>query len=131
MESRLIGFYFRIATALFCLGIFSHSPAQDTRSGQISGHVVDITGAAIGKASIYVRRNSPSEEEVRLVAHTDASGSFKLMLAEGGYDVLVTSPGFAATVESVPVLAKQIKHAQWKLRPLSCNFPGMNCDTFQ
>jgi hypothetical protein len=97
----------------------------------ISGHVADTEGATIKGASVFVRRNIPSEETIRLLVHTDIHGDFNLVLPEGGYDVLVTSPGFAAAVETVPVLAGKAKKSQWKLKSLNCDFPGMNCDTFQ
>jgi hypothetical protein len=107
------------------------SSAQQHPSGQISGHVVDVVGATIRGASVYVRRNSPPDDEIRLLTHTDIRGDFKLELPEGGYDVLVTSPGFAANVETIPVSAKQTRQVRWQLKALNCNFPGMNCDTFQ
>ena len=68
---------------------------------------------------------------MRPVAHTDIHGDFVLVLPEGGYDILVTSPGFVAEVKTLPVLPGKTKKAQWKLEVLDCDFPGMNCDTFQ
>lgn len=65
------------------------------------------------------------------MAHTDINGNFKLVLPVGGYDVLVTAPGFASGVETVAVPAGKTKKTGWKLKVLDCSFPGMNCDTFQ
>ena len=90
-----------------------------------------MVGAVIPRASVFVRKNSPSEDNVRVVAHTDIHGDFELLLPEGGYDVLVTSAGFAAVVQTIPVFPGKTRKVQWKLRVLDCDFPGMNCDTFQ
>jgi hypothetical protein len=132
MKSWLTRNHYVIATAMFCFGTLAHSSAQQPQTGQISGHVVDVVGATIKGASIFVRRNTtPSEESIKLLTRTDIHGDFTLVLPEGGYDVLVTSPGFAANVETVPVFARKTKKVLWKLKVLDCNFPGMNCDTFQ
>jgi hypothetical protein len=120
-----------LMVALVCVVNATHSSAQQPKTGQISGHVVDVVGATIKGASVFVRRHIPSEENVKLLAHTDVHGDFRLLLPEGGYDVLVTSPGFAAAVETVPVSAGKEKKVQWKLKSLDCSFPGMNCDAFQ
>jgi hypothetical protein len=79
-------------------------------------------GATI-KVEGSVRRNIPPEENVRLLMRTDIHGDFKLVLPEGGYEILVTSPGFAAGVKTVPVLAGTTKKVQWKLKPLDCSSP--------
>jgi hypothetical protein len=121
-----------IVILMVCFATFAHSSAQESRTGQISGHVVDVVGATIKGASIFVRRaTTPPDDNIKLLTHTDIHGDFTLVLPEGGYDVLVTSPGFAANVETVPVLARKTMKVQWKLKVLSCNFPGVNCDTFQ
>jgi hypothetical protein len=120
-----------IAAAYFGLMVSPQGRAQQSKTGQISGHVVDSVGASIKDASVFIRRNTPSEDNVRLAAHTDIHGDFVLVLPEGGYDVLVTSPGFAAQVETVPISFGKPKKAQWKLGFLGCDFPGINCDTFR
>lgn len=111
-------------------GILSCSvlPEQEAKTGQLSGHVADATGAIIQRASVFVRRTDPPEEEVKLQAHTDGHGDFKVTLPEGGYDILVTSPGFASKLQTVPVLAGKSKTVRFKLGPLDCSFPGINCD---
>jgi hypothetical protein len=131
MNNWLIYRHARIAVAIACIGTTTNSSPQQPQTGQISGHVVDVVGATIKGASVFVRRNIPSEENVRLMTHTDIRGDFKLVLPAGAYDVLVVSPGFAANVETVPVLVRQTRKAQWKLKALDCSFPGVNCDTFQ
>ena len=122
-----------IAAAVICFGLMmiATSSAQPPATGKISGHVVDTEGATIKGASVFVRKYSPSEDNVRLVAHTDIHGDFVLLLPKGGYDVLVTSAGFASGVETIPILPGKTRKIQWKLRVLDCDFPGMNCDTFQ
>ncbi len=131
MKHRRIGVCALLMVAVVCVVNATHSVAQQPTTGQISGHVVDVVGATIKSASVFVRRNIPAEEDVRLLTHTDIHGDFRLVLPEGGYDVLVTSPGFAAGVETIPVSAGRTKKVQWKLKPLDCSFSGMNCDTFQ
>ena len=131
MKDRRIGVCAHLVLAVVCVLNPAQSFAQQPKVGQISGHVVDVVGATLKGASVFVRRNMPSEEKVELLAHTDIKGDFKLVLPEGGYDVLVTSPGFAAGVRTVAVSAGKTKKIQWKLKILDCSFPGMNCDTFQ
>ena len=131
MKQRRMRVCARLMVALVCVVNATHSLAQQPTTGQVSGHVVDVAGATIKGASVFVRRNIPPAEDVRLFTRTDIHGDFMLVLPEGGYDVLVTSPGFAAGVETVSVLVGRTKKVQWKLKPLNCNFPGMNCDTFR
>jgi Carboxypeptidase regulatory-like domain len=129
MNNWLICRHARIAVAIACITTIANSSPQQPQTGQISGHVIDVTGATIKGASVFVRRNIPSEENVRLLTHTDTHGDFKLVLPAGAYDVLIVSPGFAANVETVPVWARQTKKFQWKLKALDCSLPGINCDT--
>jgi len=131
MKNRRIGVYAHLLVAAVSVMNATQSLAQERKAGQISGHVVDVVGATIKGASVYVRRNIPPEEKIELLAHADINGDFKLVLPDGGYDVLVTSPGFAAGVETIAVSAGKSKKIQWKLKSLDCSFPGMNCDTFQ
>jgi len=131
VRKRRITFCAHLALAAGFVMNATHSQVQQAKSGQIIGHVVDAVGATIHGASVFVRSNIPPEEKVELLAHTDINGNFKLVLPEGEYDVLVTSPGFAAEVETVPVSAGKDKKVQWKLKVLDCSFPGMNCDTFR
>ena len=119
------------AITLISAGLMiAHSSAQRPATGRISGHVVDSVGATISGASIFVHKHL-SEDNVKLVAHTDGNGDFMLALPEGGYDVLVTSPAFVAEVETIGVVSGRTRKTQWKIKVVGCNFPGMNCDTFQ
>ena len=68
---------------------------------------------------------------MKLLTHTDIKGDFTLDLPDGGYDVLVTSPGFAASVKTIGVTSEAPRGLHWKLNVLDCSFPGMNCDTVQ
>lgn len=131
MKNRRIVLCAHLALVAACVVNAAQSLAQQPKAGQISGHVVDVVGATIKGASVFVHRNIPSEEKLTLMTHTDINGNFKLVLPEGGYDVLVTYPGFAASVETVEVWPSKAKKVQWKLKSLDCSFPGMNCDTVQ
>jgi hypothetical protein len=120
-----------VVAAMLCLAAIARPSAQRPKEGNIKGHVLDVVGASIAGASVFVGRHVPSEESVTLVTHTDSKGDFQLPLAEGGYDVLVVSPGFASAVQTVAVLAGRTEKTEWRLKALDCDFPGMNCDTFR
>jgi len=105
--------------------------AQSPKTGQVTGTVVDELGATIARASVFVHRNDATDEDSKLMTHTDLNGNFTLKLPEGGYDVLVTCPGFSARVETIAVLAHKHRRTEWKLKWMGCNFPGANCDTVQ
>jgi hypothetical protein len=127
----MIGKRIAVAVIFFALVMIATSSAQGPTTGQISGHVVDSVGATIPGVSVFVRKHSPSEDKVRLVAHTDAHGDFVLLLPKGGYDVLVTSPGFVAGVETLAIFPGKTRKVLWKLKGLGCDFPCISCDTFQ
>ena len=120
-----------ILIAALCFTGNAQSATQRAKAGQIRGHVADIAGAVITKASVFVRRSLPPEDSVRLVTKTDAKGDFAFVLPEGGYDVLVTYPGFLAAVQTVPVLDGKTRKTEWKLKPIPCGLPGTVCDTFE
>lgn len=126
-----MGKWIAVAVMFFGLMTCVSSSAELHTAGQLSVHVVDSEGATIQGASVFVHKHSPSEDSVRLMARTDIHGDFVLKLPAGGYDVLVTSPGFAARVETISISPGKMKKVQWKLKALNCDFPGMNCDTFQ
>ena len=131
MNDWPIGRRIAFAIIFFGLTMIATSSAQKPKTGQVSGHVVDVVGATIKGASVFVRKNTPSEDNVRLVTHTDINGDFILLLPEGGYDVLLTSPGFVAGVKTIPTFSGKTRKTQWILNVLGCDFPGMNCDTVQ
>jgi hypothetical protein len=85
----------RIAVAMIFFGLMMvvTSSAQGPTTRQISGHVVDAVGATIKEASVFVRKNSPSEDSVKLVAHTDIHGDFLLLLPKHWSSTGDTSTG--------------------------------------
>jgi hypothetical protein len=117
----IAGMFF--GTAFIALG-------QKVSDGELRGHVVDVSGAVIPNARIYLHRVGPFEEDIRLAAKADNQGDFKLDLSEGGYDVLVSSPGFSSKFVEVSVLSRKTRRLEIKLAPLGCDIPGMNCDRF-
>ena len=102
------------------------------KAGRIGGHVLDVAGGAIPKASVFIRRNPPPEEKVELVTHSDAQGDFVLVLPPGAYDVLVASVGFESKVQTILVRSGKTSNIQWVLTTPKdgCDFPGVNCDKF-
>jgi hypothetical protein len=103
--------------------------------GDMSGRVVDTEGAAIRDAIIFTRMRSlksddPFNRNIWYPTRSDAHGDFKLELLEGTYDVLVISPGFASEAQTAPLVEGKKGKLEFKLRPLDCSFPGVNCDTF-
>ena len=122
--------------ALIMIALVSFEPVsvlsgQQAQAGRITGHVVDVVGATINDASVFVREHTASDADMKLLTHTDIKGDFTLDLPDGGYDVLVTSPGFAASVKTIGVTSEAPRGLHWKLNVLDCSFPGMNCDTVQ
>jgi hypothetical protein len=120
-----------MVATLTSLGSTAVLTGRVSLTGRMIGHVVDVAGGSIGGANIYVRKDMPSDADVKLLTHTDTNGDFTLNLPDGGYDVLVTSPGFDASVKTVAIVHGKPSKFQWELKPHSCSFPGMNCDTFQ
>jgi hypothetical protein len=108
MKSVRLSWWARIAVLLF-LGatLIAHTSAQQHGSGQLPGHVVDSEGATFKGALVLVHKQGSGEDNLRVAAHTDRSGDFVLPLEEGGYDILVTAPGFAAAVQTIPVAPEQ------------------------
>jgi len=118
----------RICVALILSSIYlAQAPA---RPGTVRGHIVDPVGAVIPRANIFVHA-SYGADKVEYMAASDQQGNFVLTLQPGGYDILVTSPGFEASVQTIGVRAGHTEETRWKLKPHSCEFPGVNCDTFQ
>jgi hypothetical protein len=115
--------YFMCATTLF-----GQTPLP---SGQVSGHVIDTVGAVIPGADVFVRSYSARGKDITLAGHTDRNGDFTLTLPAGGYDVIVTSPGFQSKIQIVLSKVGKTTKILWKLAALNCDFPSTNCDTFQ
>ncbi len=55
--------------------------------------------------------------------HTDIHGDFKLVLPEGGYDVFVTSPGFAAGSRDGSCLVQKNKKGTVEAKTFGLQFP--------
>lgn len=117
----------RIAIAIFLHLPICFANAQKQQSRRVTGRVDDVMGAVISRATVIVLNRLP-DQNVRLTVQTDVHGNFTVELPEGGYDILVTSPGFQAAVQTVGISQKDRK-LNWKLKALGCNFPGVNCDT--
>jgi hypothetical protein len=58
-------------------------------------------------ALVFLHKQGPGEDNLRMVAHIDMSGDFVLPLEEGGYYILARAPGFAAAVQTIPVSPEQ------------------------
>jgi hypothetical protein len=120
----------RIPVVAILLALAIPSFAQQPATGQFSGHVTDLQGAVIPNASVFIREYYSADFSVKLVACTDAHGDFLLNLPQGGYDIVIASPGFASGMETVGVLPGKKSTAEWKLKVLGCDFPRVNCDNF-
>ncbi len=73
---------------------------------QLSGTVVDTTGAAIAGATVQVRTASGTAHKT---IESNASGSFKISkLAAGDYRLVVSKPGFGTKEVSVTIGATEV-----------------------
>ena len=63
----------------------------------------------VARATALLRARLVGLQVLRVERSELGIGDFKLVLPEGGYDVLVTYPGLGAAVETVPVLAGKNK----------------------
>ena len=69
--------------------------AQSTTSGDISGDLLDPTGAAIPGAKVVVKSTSTGETKT---VTSNASGSYRVsLLTPGTYQVTVTAAGFSSS----------------------------------
>lgn len=129
MKRRWISWGAYVVLLVMCICNAAPLLAQQPKGGRVSGHVVDEVGATIKDASVLVRKRSPSDDSARVMTHTDVKGDFTLDLQEGAYDVLVAPPSFVTAVQTIAVSAGKTRKTLWKLTVLSCDFPGMNCDS--
>jgi hypothetical protein len=121
-----------LALGICGLSLISISAAvPKATTGQISGRILDSSGAVVGGASIFVHRTDSVDDKISIVAHTNSSGEFAVDLPEGGYDVLVTARGFKGGLKTVPVWNGKKATFELRLKAMDCNFPRVNCDTFQ
>lgn len=89
--------------------------AAQGQSG-ITGHVTDLSGAAIAKARVLIHWD-PAGSKVGLtdnigiqqdvIVTTDADGSYSVEVPPGFYDVFVTSMAFTPTAGKVRVKKEQ------------------------
>jgi len=121
----------KIYLLMICLALAASLTGQSLPAGHVSGNVVDTVGVAIPRASVFVRSYSDEGERITLASHTDSKGNFTLTLPAGGYDVLVSSPGFQSKLQIIVLKTGKNTRMQWKLIPEKCDFPGVNCDTVQ
>jgi hypothetical protein len=107
---------------LFCSALQSAS--------EIRGKVIDPAGAIISKATIRVL-DEKSRKTV-LVRQTDGSGLYELQgLAPGRYMIAVSSSGFSEELVDVGVVQGESDvNKTIRLRPLDCDAPHVNCDSF-
>jgi len=122
----------RAAVFIATISLVLSAQTPQPKTGQITGHVTDVKGAAISNASVYVRGNTPPAEKVELVTHTNRDGDFTLSLPAGAYDVLITERPFESKVQTILVKPDKTRATQWKLALAAemCDFPGAICDTF-
>ncbi len=79
----------------------SVAASDDAFRTQLSGNVVDTSGAAIAGATVHLRNASRT---VQSTTQSDRNGSFVLSgLAAGTYRLVVSSPGFESTEVSVTI----------------------------
>lgn len=115
MRSRTVAIAFVLmAVAGFVL---SYSPtralAQSNISGDISGSVVDQSGAVLPKAQVTV---TSLDKNVQYAATTDPSGNFRVsLLPPGRYKVTATSSGFSTSTANATVTAGEVTSVTMKL----------------
>lgn len=120
------------AALSFILAAHAQQPKNGAAAGYVTGEVMDVMGAAISNASVYVRAYAPASEKMELLTHADHYGKFSLTLPAGAYDILITALGFEAKAQTILVRLGNTRKTEWKLTlpPESCDFPGFNCDDF-
>jgi hypothetical protein len=84
---------------LLALGLVGPAAfAQVQASGTISGHVTDVTGASVAKASVVI---TETQTGVTTSTTTSSSGFYSVTLLKPGvYSIQVTVPGFDASISS-------------------------------
>jgi hypothetical protein len=102
------------ALTILCLCSSNPVEAQNPR-GALTGIVQDTSGARVPAASILIRETgTTSGREIT----ADAEGAFRLDdLQPGGYELVVTSPGFAEARASVTVAVSSTRAVTVTLQP--------------
>ena len=119
-----------VAALIAALSMTLFAAAQQIKTGQIAGQVVDEMGAVIPRADVFVRAYSAGDK-IDIVTHTDRNGGFVLTLPGGAYDVIVSSDGFKSSIQTVIVRSGKDNKIRYRMVFEGCDFPGANCDTFQ
>ena len=87
--------------------------AQSTTSGDISGDLLDPTGAAIPGAKVVVKNTATGESKT---VTSNASGSYRAsLLVPGTYQVTVTAPNFTIQSNVVDVSAGTVATDNFKV----------------
>jgi len=86
---------------------------QSNISGDISGSVLDASGAAVANAQVTVTNIDKNNQSA---ATTDQSGNFRVaLLPPGRYKISATAPGFSTATANASVSAGQVTPLQMKL----------------
>jgi hypothetical protein len=95
--SKWIGFTRRLVIGLIMLPCLAGWGQVQSTTGTIQGHVTDQSGGAVPNASVEVKS---LETNATRNATSDGGGNFSfLSLQPGNYELTVTSPGYATTVD--------------------------------
>src|SRR3569623_1370765 len=87
--------------------------AQSNISGDISGTVMDASGAAVPNAQVTITN---LDNNLQKVSTTDPSGNFRVpLLPPGRYKVSATSTGFSTATTNVGVTAGEVSPVTIKL----------------
>lgn len=101
---------FLVALAVGFTGTVS---AQSTTSGDVSGTLLDPTGAAVPNAKVTVTNVATGEVKTTT---SGASGTYRVsLLVPGSYRVSATAPGFAAVQNSITIAAGAVTTDDLKL----------------
>src|SRR3569833_4157510 len=80
--------------------------AQSNISGDISGTVMDASGAAVPNAQVTITN---LDNNLQKVSTTDPSGNFRVpLLPPGRYKVSATSTGFSTATTNVGETAREV-----------------------
>lgn len=114
----------------WCLALALMSPLSAVGGQQIRGAIVDVTGAAIGRASVRLLK---SDSEMVAQTTADASGKFQLgNVGSDSYVLKAWQRGFRS--RRVPVVVRSetetIDLGDIRLDLAGCDAPGVICDWF-
>jgi Carboxypeptidase regulatory-like domain len=84
----------------------------------VSITVIDPTGAVVAAACVTI---AGSSQDAHVSKETDAHGTLPVTLPPGGYDITVTSPGFAKTTKHLEVANNSPNSLQIRLPVGTCS----------